>query len=126
MRNNTKLFAWVNENNLGITSRECEHIARTREFQAVLRAERNKFYKELANDPSRSRASAVGQLLFAIQKLLEGEQYDKAVGALGQLFKSEGWTTDAASVNIYQDITGKDMEAIRKRLQQAKPSSIVN
>lgn len=120
VRNGKTLFQFVNENNLGLTSRECENLSRTKEFQAALRAERNRFYKELSTDPSRSRNTAVGQMLFAIQKLLENEQYDKAVAALTQLAKLEGWTSDSANVNIFQDIKAGDLDELRRKLQEKK------
>ena len=100
-----------------LTSTECQNVARTKEFQSVLRSERNKFYKELSTDPSRSRSTAIGQLLFAVQKLLEGEQYDKAVTALVALAKLEGWTSDQAQLNIFNDLNSKDIEGLRKKLQ---------
>ena len=118
VRNEATLFQYANLNNLGLTSRECENVARTKEFQAVLRAERNKFYKELSTDTSRSRNTAIGQLLFAITKLLEGEQYDKAVAAIAQLFKAEGWTSDQAQLNIFNDLNAKDIEGLKKKLQE--------
>ena len=117
VRNEKTLFQFANEANLGLTSTECQNIARTKEFQAALRAERNRFYKELSTDPSRSRNTAIGQLLFAITKLLEGEQYDKAVGAIAQLFKAEGWTSDSAQLNIFNDLNAKDIEGLKKKLQ---------
>jgi hypothetical protein len=117
VRNEYTLFRFANENNLGLKSTECENIARTKEFQAALRAARNRFYKELSTDPTRSRNTAVGQLLFAIQRLLEGEQYDKAVTALSQLFKAEGWTSDQAQLTIFNELSGKDIEGLRARLR---------
>jgi hypothetical protein len=107
----------VNEAGLGMTKRECEDILRTGEFQKVLRTERNKFFKELANDPSRNRNVAVGQLLFAIQNLLDSEHYDKAVSAIAQLFKAEGWTSDGAAINIFNELKGSDIQALRDRLR---------
>lgn len=120
VRSGSKLFAWACEHNMGLKPVECENIIRTKEFMAALRAARNVFYKELATDPTRSRTTAIGQLLFAIQKLLEADQYDKAVTAIGQLFKAEGWTQDQASISIFNEISGKDIDAIRKRLQGPK------
>ena len=117
VRSDKSLWAFVNEKNLGLTQTEVTAILKTKEFQAVLRVERNRFYKELASDPTRSRVTAVGQMLFAIQKLLDGEQYDKAVAALSQLFKAEGWTTDAAQLTIFNDLNAKDIDGLRKRLQ---------
>lgn len=120
VRNGQTLFQWANENNKGLLARECENISRTKEFQSALRAERNRLYKELSTDPSRNRNTAVGQLLFAVQKLLEAEQYDKAVTALSQLFKVEGWTTDSAQISIFNDLNANDIEGLRKKLKDAK------
>jgi hypothetical protein len=109
---------YANEHDLGLTSTECQNIVRTKEFQSAIRAERNRYYKELSTDPTRSRTTAIGQLLFAIQKLLEGEQYDKAVTALAQLFKAEGWTSDQAQLNIFNDLNAKDIEGLKKKLKE--------
>ena len=55
--------------------------------------------------------------LAAVQKLLEGEQYDKAVTALVALAKLEGWTSDQAQLNIFNDLNAKDIEGLKKKLQ---------
>jgi leucyl-tRNA synthetase len=124
VRNGKTLYQWVNENRMGgLTSRECENIGRTKEFQAALRAERNRFYKELSDDPDRSRNVAVGQLLYAIQKLLEAEQYDKAVSSLAQLFKVEGWTSDQAQISIFNDLNSKDLEGLKRSLEAKKKAN---
>jgi hypothetical protein len=125
VRNNYSLFRWANENDKGLTQRDCENITRTKAWQDVMRAERNKFFKELANDPSRSRNVAVGQLLFAVQRLLEAEQFDKAVAALAQLFKVEGWANDQTSVNIFNDLSAKNLDDLRKKLGK-QPKELVN
>ncbi len=126
VRNNRTLFQYANEANLGLTTRECENIVRTKEFMAVMRVERNRFYKELANDPTRSRSTAVGQLLFIVQKLIEAEQYDKAGASLSQLFKVEGWTNDQTQLNIFNDLNSKDIDSLRRKLQGKVDSATVN
>jgi hypothetical protein len=126
VRNGKTLFRWSNEHNKGLTSTECENVARTKEFQACLRAERNKLYAELAKDPTRSKNTALGQMLFAIQKLIENEQFDKAVAAITQLAKLEGWTTDSTQVSIINDISSKDIDALRQKLRDKLPKTLVN
>ena len=126
VRNGVTLFQWANEHDKGLLKSECESILKTPEWQAVLRAERNRFYKELANDPTRSRNVAVGQLLFAIQRLLEVEQYDKAVSALTQLFKVEGWSKDETAINIFNELNAKDFDSIRARLKTKELPAQVN
>jgi hypothetical protein len=117
VREHKTLFQFVNEANLGLTSRECENLARTKEFQQCLRIERNLFHKELATDSTRSRSTAVGQLVFAISKMMEAEQWDKASNAIIQLAKLEGWTSDQAQLNIFNDLNAKDIEGLKKKLQ---------
>ena len=81
----------------------------------ILRLRRNLYYKELANDPSLTRTAVKGQLVFAITKLLEKGMEDKAVAAIMNLAKLEGWTTDQANVNIFNDLNQKDIDALRKK-----------
>lgn len=116
-RNGKNLFAYANENDLGLTSKECEAIAKSPEFLVALRLERNKFYKELATDPARSRNTAVGQLLYAVERLMDGGQYDKAVTAITSLMKAEGWTTEGAQISIFNDLNAKDIDGLRKKLK---------
>lgn len=121
------LFEYCNEHNLAIRKQECDAILKTPEWQAAIRASRNKFFKELASDPQRSRNTAVGQLLYAVQRLLEVESYDKAVAALSQLFKVEGWNKEAnAQVNIFQDLSSRDFAAIRERLKKTQADNPSN
>ena len=125
--NSKNLFEYCNEHNLAIRKQECDAIIKTPEWQAALRAARNKFYKELAGDPTRSRNTAVGQLLYAVQRLLDAENYDKAVAALSQLFKVEGWNKEAnQQVNIFQDLSSRDFAAIRDRLKKSQAENPSN
>lgn len=115
VREGKSLFLYSNEKDLGLTQRECENTLRTKTFQEVLRTRRNVYYKEIANDPSLSRAAVKGQLVLAINKMLEKEQFDKAANAIMQLAKLEGWTSDGTNVNVFNDLTAKDFTELRKK-----------
>jgi len=115
VREQIPLFRYTNEHDLGLTQRECESVVRSRAFMEILRLRRNLYYKELANDPSLTRTAVKGQLVFAITKLLEKGMEDKAVAAIMNLAKLEGWTTDQANVNIFNDLNQKDIDALRKK-----------
>lgn len=112
------LFAATDRLGLGIRNAECENIVRTKAFKKVLETERNKLYKELANDPSRNRTAAVGQLVFIINRMVELEQYDKAAKAIMDLAKLEGWTSEQTTLNIFNDLNAKDLAALRAKFQQ--------
>ena len=110
---------------LGITNRECENIVRTRSFKQVLATERNKLYKEFANDPSRNRTAAVGQLVFIINKMVEAEQYDKAAKAIMDLAKLENWVGDNSTINIFNDLNAKDLAVLKAKfagIKDVKPN----
>lgn len=109
------LFAATQALDLGIRKIEAERIEDSEEFREVLHGERNRFYKALANDPARSRATAVGQLLFCIEKLIAKDGYDKAVEAIFKLARLEGWAQDQVVQNIFGDLSG---DAIARLKQQ--------
>ena len=62
-----------------------------------------------------------GQLVFAIGKLIEKGQEDKAVTAIMALAKFEGWTSDGANVNVFNDLTQTDLAALRKKFTPSMP-----
>lgn len=102
---------------MGLTARECENVQKTKLFQETLRTRRNIYHKEIAGDSSFSRAAAKGQLMVAINKMMEKEQYDKAAAAIMNLAKLEGWTSDGTSVNVFADLTATDLAKLREKFK---------
>lgn len=117
IREGKNLFAFSNEKDLGLTVRECTGVYQTKHFQEVLRVRRNIYFKELANDSSLTRAAVKGQLVLAISKMLEREQYDKAANAIMQLAKLEGWTSDGTNVNVFNELTHADLVKLREKFK---------
>jgi len=100
-----------------LTVDEAEKLSRSREFQRVLWAERQKFWKELASDPSRGKATIIGRMEHAIAKLLEAGEWDKAIEGLIKLAKVEGLLGTDASINIWGTASAKDIEEVKKQLR---------
>lgn len=121
VREGRTLFAYSNEKNLGLTTRECENVQKLKAFQEVLRTRRNVYYKEIAGDASLSRAAIKGQLVVAIGKMMENGQYDKAANAIMQLAKFEGWVSDGTNVNLFADLTAGDLAKLREKF---KPTGV--
>lgn len=119
VREGKPLFQFTNEANYRITSKECENILRSKAFQEVLRTRRNVYYRELAQDPSQTRAAVEGQLVFIINKLIEQGSYDKAANAALQLAKLKGWTSDQANVSVFSGLSQKELEDLRKKFRPA-------
>lgn len=117
VREGRTLFAYSNEKELGLTSRECENLQKNKAFQETLRNRRNIYHKEVAGDSTFSRAAAKGQLMVAINKMMEKEQYDKAATAIMNLAKLEGWTSDGTNVNVFADLTATDLAKLREKFK---------
>lgn len=115
VREGKTLFQYTNEKDLGLTRTECDNVVRTKAFMEILRTRRNVYYKEIANDPSLSRSAVKGQLVLAISKMIEIGQWDKVANAIMQLAKLEGWTSDGTNVNVFQDLTQKDIDKLRTK-----------
>lgn len=124
VREGRTLFAYCNEKQLGLTSRDCENVQKTKTFQETLRARRNIYHKEIASDSSFSRAAAKGQLMVAINKMMEKEQYDKAAAAIMNLAKLEGWTSDGTSVNVFADLTATDLAKLREKFKTTTATTV--
>lgn len=115
VREGKTMFQYSNEKDLGLTPKECENVLRTQHFMEILRVRRNVYYKELANDPSLSRSAVKGKLVFVLDRMIEAGQWDKAANCAMQLAKLEGWTSDGTNVNVFQDLTQKDIEKLRTK-----------
>jgi hypothetical protein len=103
---------------LGLTSNECLNLSKNKIFQQILRSERTKLYNDLARDPQRSKDTLVGKALFAIEKLLEQQAYDKALNGILNLAKIEGYVGADTNVNVFSGLSTKDMESLKNRLKQ--------
>lgn len=116
VREEKKPWLAFTEVGAALTSVEAEVIYRSKTFQGILWAEREKFRKELANTPYRSKESAVGLMMYLIQKLIDAGEFDKAAQALEKLMKAEGWTGPDSQVNVYQGLSQKDYAELKKEL----------
>ena len=125
VREEKSLFAVSNDLDLGLTVKECERLSLDKDFAACLRGERNKMYKELASDPNRSKVSTIGNLLFCADQLSKSGSFDKAAKVLLDVAKMEGWLEDKSVVNVFGDLSAKDLAQMREKVQkkQAIPMS---
>lgn len=118
IREQKTLFMVSCELDLGMTAKQCNDLLQDSDFQAILRGERNRFYKELASDPQRSKLSNVGNLLFLADMLIAGKQYDKAANVIMNVMKAEGQLEDKTSINVFGDITAKDLAVMREKVRK--------
>jgi hypothetical protein len=99
-----------------ITSVECDSVYKSKEFQRILRTQRIKFYNELANDPTRTKRTAIGILLHAMEKLVESGAYDKVPNSVFQLARIEGWVGPEGNVNVFAGLTASELAQVRRKV----------
>lgn len=118
VREDKPLMQCAAELELDLTAKEMAELKKDKEFSATLRAERWKFYKELAQDPNRSKSSAIGSLLFLADRLIEKGFEDKAAKIILDVAKLEGWLEDRTQINLFGDITQKDINSLREKMSR--------
>lgn len=123
VRNGISLRTATQQLNVQITQGDCEKIQRRKNFQKLLRDARNRYHLEVGADPGLSKASTIGRLSVLATKLEADDQLDKAAEVLFKLAKLAGWLAPDASVNVFQGLTAKEYDEVRKKLQDVGRSS---
>lgn len=100
-----------------LTVEEAETLQRRKEFQRVLTAERFKFYRELADDPGRTKQAALGRLEKIIEALLAEGEYDKAAEVQLKAARIAGWLGPESNVNVFATLTEQDFKNVREKLK---------
>jgi hypothetical protein len=122
VREGKAFFAVTNEMDLGLTKAQCNELEITTDFQQVLRGERYKYYKEISTDPNRSKNTNIGNLLYCADELMRKGQHKEAANVIMNVMKAEGQLEDKTTVNIFGDVTAKDLAAMRERISKQSAS----
>jgi hypothetical protein len=125
VREDKSLFQCSNELDLGLTVKELEALQKDKDFAAVLRSERWKFYKEIASDPNRSKTSTIGNLLFAADRLMAKGHEDKAARIYMDVAKLEGWFEER-SVTVFGDISQADINKLKEKVLKNQAATLLN
>lgn len=99
-----------------ITKENAAKLFKTKQFQALLRAERLRFYAEVGRNPEWSRKTAIGQLLVCIQELMSAGEFDKAAEVILKATKVEGWLGNETQVTVFNGLSQQQLEQIRSRI----------
>ncbi len=101
---------------------ECNKILKRVTFQRVLWEARHRFFNELGSNPNYKKESAIGKLLSLAEKLEVEGKYDSAAEVVFKIAKMNGWTGPESTVNVFGDLSQKDIDKIRTKL--SKPLEI--
>lgn len=99
---------------------EADKVSRRRDFQEILRVEKNKLFAGIANDPTRTKSVVLGQMWFLADKLIAEGEFEKAAGVLDKLGKMEGWSGNEGNINIFSGLTARDIAEARERLAKTR------
>lgn len=102
---------------------ECNKILRSTTYQRVLWDARHRVFTELGSNPNYKKETAIGKLLHLAEKLETEGKFDSAAEVTFKIMKAQGWTGPENTVNVFGDLSQKDIDNIKKKL--SKPSEIV-
>jgi hypothetical protein len=115
IRERKKLPQICSEMGLDLTPAEALEMENKPLFQKAIWVARHKFYQELALNPERTKQSALGQMIFAIEGLMAKGEWDKVVDAVLKLAKLEGWIGADSNVNVFTALRGEQFEELKQK-----------
>lgn len=116
VQSGVSFFQAVVQLKIPVDQQEAENSAKRKEFQEILRAERNKYHQMVANDPTRTKSVVLGHMVILAEKLEKDGEFDKAAQVWEKLAKMEGWMGGDSNVNIFAGLTAADIAAARERI----------
>jgi len=121
-RTGCSLSGAVTEMGRIVSLEECNKILKRSTFQRVLFEARHRWFSELGSNPNYKKETAIGRLLSLAEKLEVDGKYDSAAEVVFKIAKMNGWTGPESTVNVFGELSQKDIDNIRKKL--SKPSEI--
>jgi hypothetical protein len=107
-----------------IPSKEIEAIERRKGFQELLQETRNRYFIQLATSPTWKKDTAIGLLVADAQSLRDEGSYDKASECVFKAAKMAGWVGVEGQVNVFGELTQKDLDKIREDITRAKGNEL--
>jgi hypothetical protein len=105
---------------ISLSSIETKKVQLRPTFQRLLWDARNRWNREIADVPTRSKQSTIGQLQIIAQKLVEEGNYDKAAEVLFKLAKLEGWVGNENTVNVFGSLSNADLEKLKAKVKSVE------
>lgn len=103
-----------------VPSVELDRLMRRKSFQDILLESKNRFFIGLATSPTWKKDTAIGMLLADAEVLRRDGSPDKASECVFKAAKMAGWVGVEGQVNVFGELTQKDLDKIREDLTRAK------
>jgi len=101
-----------------IGTEDAANLFRTKGFQRLLRAERNRYYLEVGQDIEWRRKTAIGMLLNCANQLMTNGEFDKAAEVILKASRVEGWLGAETAVNVFAGLSQKDLDTLRTKIKE--------
>jgi hypothetical protein len=121
VRNNTSLKQSALDLSIQLDPDEVVLIERRKEFQDILRDEKSKYYAAVANDPARTKSTAMGMMWVNAERLMAEGESERASTVLEKLAKVAGWTSPESNVNVFADLSARDIAEARAKILKDLP-----
>ena len=107
-----------------VSSEEAERILRRASFSRLYWEARNRFFNQLATDPSFKKESTIGQLLNLAKQLEAEGKHRDAADAIFKAAKIAGFVGPEQTVSVFGELSAKDLEAIRQKVSEQSQKEI--
>jgi hypothetical protein len=98
-------------------------ILRRASFQRLLWEARHRYFNSLGSDPNFKKDTAIGKLLSLAQRLEEAQDFSAASEIYFKISKMMNWVGPESTVNVFGELSQKDLDAIRVKINSEKGTS---
>lgn len=100
-----------------VSTEECNIILRRQGFSRLLWEARHRYFADLASDPNFKKDTMIGKLIMLAQKLEEEGKHADAGDVWFKIGKTQGWVGPESTVSVFGELSQRDMDAIRAKVQ---------
>ena len=127
VRESKSLAQAVTDLGVSLSTVDVKKVEKRPSFQRLLWDARNKWNREIADIPSRTKQSTIGQLQLIAEKLIQEGAFDKAAEVLFKLAKLENWVGETGTVNVFGGLSQRDIDDLKKKLpKEEKVADVAN
>lgn len=109
-----------------IGTEDAGNLFRSKQFQRILRAERNRYFLEVGQDVEWRRKTAIGMLLHCVKQLMEAGEFDKAAEVILKASRVEGWLGAETQVSVFNGLNQKDIDSLRTKIKEKLDNATAN
>ncbi len=100
-----------------LTVEEADRHSHRKGFDTLLWHARHRYAEEIGSNPERTKKALIGQMVLAVQHLMDDGNWDKALEGMLKLAKLEGWVGADQQTNVFAQLSPNEIEDLRSRFR---------